>query len=595
VAASGVANVRRSLWRERVRPLWEDLQWPLVAVLALVALALGMDGFRRHFDAVGDPRSPADLLYLALQLFTLESGSVSPPVNGELDVARLLAPGVAVYAAARAVAAVFRDQLQLLRARIASGHVVVCGLGERGVVLTKAFKDRGERVIAIERDEEAEGVQQCREHGVAVVVGDARDTATLRKARVGRAKYLVSVGGDDGVNAEVAVDAGELATRAGGGELQALVHVVDLTLCDLLRDSRTGAPSSDGYRVRFFNVFESGARAWLREHPPFENGYGGRPHLVVVGVGQMGTSLVIGAVRHWLTFHPQTAIGRVRGPRLTIVDRAASQKRDRLLLRHPLLEKFCELEARELEIASPEFEAADFLFPGKRYAPPTIYVCLDDDSLSLRAGLTLRRRLDMTAPVVVRMRQEAGLAALLAGNHASRVGNLNAFPVLDRTCAPEIILGRTREETIARAIHEEYVRDQASRADGGLANEAAVGWDDLDEGLKESNRRQADHAEAKLRAIGYRIAPLADGRAPPVEFSPDEVEVMARMEHDRWMAERLFAGWTYARGPKNLRRRTSPSLLPWPKLSDEAKELDRNTVRNLPAFLARAGFGVSRG
>jgi hypothetical protein len=41
------------------------------------------------------------------------------------------------------------------------------------------------------------------------------------------------------------------------------------------------------------------------------------------------------------------------------------------------------------------------------------YVCIDDDALSLRAGLTLRRLLPAAqAPVVIRTRTGHGLAAL---------------------------------------------------------------------------------------------------------------------------------------------------------------------------------------
>lgn len=69
---------------------------------------------------------------------------------------------------------------------------------------------------------------------------------------------------------------------------------------------------------------------------------------------------------------------------------------------------------------------------------------------------------------------------------------------------------------------------------------------------------------------------------------------MAKMEHDRWSAERLFEGWTYAPGEKNSARKTSPYLVTWPELSEEIKEFDRNTVRGLPAFLAKADLRVVR-
>jgi hypothetical protein len=116
----------------------------------------------------------------------------------------------------------------------------------------------------------------------------------------------------------------------------------------------------------------------------------------------------------------------------------------------------------------------------------------------------------------------------------------------------------------------------------------------LPEGIKESNRYQADHIGVKLKAVGYGIAPLADWDADKFEFAPEEVERMAQMEHERFVEERLRAKWRYAPGEKHLRRKSSPLLIPWENLPDAEKDKNRNTIRGLPIFLARAGFQVYR-
>jgi hypothetical protein len=54
--------------------LWEN-QLTVIGILILLALGLGMVGFRKLAEEPGEPRTWADALYLALQLFTLESGS----------------------------------------------------------------------------------------------------------------------------------------------------------------------------------------------------------------------------------------------------------------------------------------------------------------------------------------------------------------------------------------------------------------------------------------------------------------------------------------------------------------------------------------
>ncbi len=68
---------------------------------------------------------------------------------------------------------------------------------------------------------------------------------------------------------------------------------------------------------------------------------------------------------------------------------------------------------------------------------------------------------------------------------------------------------------------------------------------------------------------------------------------MAVLEHERWCEERRRQGWTYGQ-EKDIEKKASPYLVPWEKLSEEIKEYDRNVIRGMPAFLARAGFQIHR-
>jgi hypothetical protein len=65
------------------------------------------------------------------------------------------------------------------------------------------------------------------------------------------------------------------------------------------------------------------------------------------------------------------------------------------------------------------------------------------------------------------------------------------------------------------------------------------------------------------------------------------------MEHERWVEEKLSDGWRYS-PTKDLEKKTIPYLVPWDDLSEADKDKDRNQVRNLPAFLAKARFEIYR-
>jgi hypothetical protein len=61
--------------------------------------------------------------------------------------------------------------------------------------------------------------------------------------------------------------------------------------------------------------------------------------------------------------------------------------------------------------------------------------------------------------------------------------------------------------------------------------------------------------------------------------------MLGRVEHARWKAERILAGWTYAPGRKDIARKTSPYIVEWDKLSPEVQQYDRDFVTLIPALL----------
>lgn len=129
----------------------------------------------------------------------------------------------------------------------------------------------------------------------------------------------------------------------------------------------------------------------------------------------------------------------------------------------------------------------------------------------------------------------------------------------------------------------------------GLGSEdpAMADWEMLSEDLRESSAQQADHIFWKLRQIRCTVERVT-GREPVLlEFTKDEVERLAEIEHGRWNAERLLDGWTW--GEKRVpARKISPYLVSWAVLPEKVKEWDRETVRKIPAFLAKIKLEVRR-
>jgi hypothetical protein len=248
-----------------------------------------------------------------------------------------------------------------------------------------------------------------------------------------------------------------------------------------------------------------------------------------------------------------------------------------------------------MDVRSPDFYEAKFMTDSQGRAIDIVYVCFDNDSLGLNVGLTLLRLTKkQDIPIVVRMMEEHGLASLLgeAIEERSAFQNLHAYGLLDKTCTPELLFGGIHE-MLARAVHEDYVREQNLLGYTSEDNPTLVPWDLLSEEKKESNRRYADHMGIKLGAIEHRIEPLRDWDAVDFQFNEKNIEIMARMEHERWCRELRREGWRYGSARDDAGKR-HPGLVPWSDLPDSERDKNRDFIRDLPRLLSRAGFQIQR-
>jgi len=136
---------------------------------------------------------------------------------------------------------------------------------------------------------------------------------------------------------------------------------------------------------------------------------------------------------------------------------------------------------------------------------------------------------------------------------------------------------------LAIAIHNHYVESQIAAGDAPENNPSLVSWPELLESLKDANRNQADHLQIKCRVLTGNAFPTPEQFE--LQLNADTLERLSRMEHDRWMAEKLLDGWRYTEGNKDTAARLSPSLIAWEQLPESEREKDREAVRNIPQLL----------
>jgi hypothetical protein len=182
----------------------------------------------------------------------------------------------------------------------------------------------------------------------------------------------------------------------------------------------------------------------LAEHPPLvrEARKADRPpHMLIVGLGKMGRSLVMRAAEDWAL----KRTGSDQKLQISVIDKAGEAKKVRLCLQYPRLKEICEFHVWQLEKNDPEFDRGSFLRDSHgRSDIDAIYICFDDDVHALVNALTLHRKtaeLGSRAPIVMRMSRDAGLATLLKEEGGrSDLGRIRVFGLLDRTCTLEALL-----------------------------------------------------------------------------------------------------------------------------------------------------------
>jgi hypothetical protein len=140
--------------RKGLKSMMQELKWPLVAAIWIISMVLGYIGFSIYFSATGERFTRFDLLYRSLQLIALEFRVIDSIVPWQLQVARFLIPALAAFAAIQALLAIFSKQWQLFMVRFFKNHVVICGLDQKGLRLSREFTEFGYRVLVIEENKE---------------------------------------------------------------------------------------------------------------------------------------------------------------------------------------------------------------------------------------------------------------------------------------------------------------------------------------------------------------------------------------------------------------------------------------------------------
>jgi hypothetical protein len=466
-----------------------------------------------------------------------------------LEIARFLAPATTAYAVFEALRALLSTELRRRRLARQRGHAIICGDDTASWLLAQYIRREHRRPVILIGSTRT---GRARRGDIDVIQGDGRDEATLRAAGIGSAVVLYACGADGGANAAAVLAAAQL--RGGGQErFEAYAQIDDDDLGQALRVRQLAALPTRRTTIDFFSLDDIAARAVLAESTLT----GTAGPATIIGSGFFAMALLRALVRNPGTAGAQLDVV-VHTDDLTMVSHAAERLG----------------AAERVSVAGLADPVTD---PSER-----IFVCLPDEENNL--GLASRLLRGPGRRVVACLRRAAPFAEALKGTDG-----LWLVGVLDEACRPDRIEADAIVGRAARAIHRRYVQERIEAGDTADTNASICEWEDLPSYLQESNYAQAEHIGVKLHEIGAGLTIIRP--AQHFTFQPGEIEKLAKIEHRRWMDERIAAGFVH--GPSRTARE-HPDLVDWPNLPAESKQKDIDAVKFLPELLEQAGIFLTR-
>ncbi len=570
---------------------------PFIYCIAIFAsLMLGAWGF---WEVEPDLHFP-NLFYKSIQLFSLESGTFKGQVPWQLEIARWLAPLTLAGGLFELIKTLLGRRIDLWKARRLRGHHLVCGLGDKGLALAADLLANGEKVVALDSSPAPDNLARFRRLGglhLPIKVTEAQD---LDSVGIHRAETITALTPDDAGNLALALAMEAAEARADpDNKLRIFTHIGNVAFRDLLdRNGFLGATPHGPSTVRSFNSHANLSRLLFREFPLETAGHADGTintareiHVILPELKAEASAMLVHAGR----------TGHYLGDRkihFHVIGTNASGSIRSFLSSYPSFGKCCgSLDAVDIKGQWEMGGAVARILESNPTACVTVFACFDADPSHL--GTILRIHEEAPADVSFRMPLPCGLRFLLdpvLARDPLLKARIAWFPDVRTCCGREAVFNE-RLDKVAQIIHDAWhaetgrqIREAEVMGDhprvAVLRNKTTYKrWECLSENHKDASRSQADHVDVKIRAAG--MVPDSASTATWTEWcktNQGELELLSRMEHERWAAHLWLSGWTLGSTRADARK-LHDNLIPYQDLDEPTKEYDRDAVRGIGRYL----------
>jgi len=548
---------------------------PIVRMLATAGVfVLGVYGFWLAYLPLGGGGGVFAYAFDALQLVV---GRFPENLSGRalpapLQIARWGLPLLTLWTTVALAWMQIRNPVRLRLVRLRGEHLVIAGDEGLAAMTVRGERKAGRAVMLWIDDPAKPWVQQAGDLGVPNTPSSGATALGLDRAR-----GLLLAGSDDAANVALAGKAMETAlrVRAPGDPLAVIARIDDPDLRAPLENRFDWNGDRSLARLRFASLPVIAARRLFLRRPLDGFIIAGQAarRVYVLGFSATAEAFVLRLL----------AAGHFRDggkPEIVVLDADAEHKRRIFHARRPGARTLADVVFRAAPVDEPVLVIESLGEAVAAHGPASAMI-IDPLvpsralPLALAVDAWFHTRGEIAPPIHVHMTDRA----------ADNLGaTIFPFGGLEEFADPELLLQR-ESDVLARAIHEFYLEGRLAEGDRIGSRLSMAEWDMLAEEVRDDNRLVADCYELKLRDIGARfVGGVGDG----FEFTADELEQLARAEHDRWKAAKLLDGWT--RGDvRDDDAKAHPDIVPYDDLDEPTKDLDREQIRMISRLAGRAG------
>jgi hypothetical protein len=516
-----------------------DRKLIILAISSVVVLVLGSIAFYQNDSGQGWLTA----VYKAIQLFSMNSGVLDEgePTPVLLEFARWLALGTLLAVVFSTIQALIGH---LLRIAFSNGHIIVCGVGQRGEVIARAHREIGKsKVIVVEIDDKNPSLGELRNLGIDIVIGNALDASVLESARISTAKALIAVTGSDQKNLAICKEVRDQFNS----KCDLTAGLESWAWRNFFRD-RMGKKriTLNSYLSRAtINLMHKMVAKKAAVEPRMRSS---GVHIIIEASGQRQHELIRAAVLMLQISGDQKPVVEITG--------VSPEQQEAFLDCFPAAALVADLRWHQ--------SRASLTFPeGAKNSPGFAIFSLDSDIETLEAAERFWMRHETPSDhIIACLDGDDGTANLVSNNKEGKY--FEVINLIEQGLDKENLTEHPFEKE-AKICHAVYYETEIMNNGNSKHPED---WNELDETFKESNRFAA------MQNIVAGIMWKSRGDIP----GKDMLTHLARCEHMRWMAEKAMHGWRWSGSKDSLTRNDNKlkhhSLFPFEELTPHEKDKD---------------------